>query len=98
MAIVSGTAVAGQLAILVIFAYIVRSIYRLYLSPLAKFPGPKLAALTGAYEAYYDCFKEGGGRYYVEVNKMHDKYGTSETGTGCLVVLLTETHPPLDVW
>lgn len=51
------------------------AIYRLYLSPIAKFPGPKLAALTGAYEGYYDCLKDGGGRYYVEINRMHDKYG-----------------------
>ncbi|KAH8807218.1 cytochrome P450 [Xylogone sp. PMI_703] len=41
--------------------------------PLAKFPGPKLAAMTGWYETYYDCFKKG--RYWVEIEKMHQKYG-----------------------
>ena len=54
-------------------AYI--SIYRLFLSPLASFPGPRLAALTGLYEGYYDCFKDGGGRYFVEISRMHDAYG-----------------------
>lgn len=49
-------------------------IYRLYLSPLAKFPGPKLAAATGWMEFYYDFFKVG--HYMYEIEKMHEKYGT----------------------
>ncbi|KAK3346667.1 cytochrome P450 CYP682H1 [Lasiosphaeria hispida] len=67
--------IAIQLSVLAILALISRSIYRLYLSPLSKFPGPWLAAITSAYEAYYDCFKDGGGRYHVEIARMHDRYG-----------------------
>ncbi len=52
------------------------AVYRLVLSPVAKFPGPRLAALTGAYEAYYECVKDGGGRFRLEIDRMHDKYGT----------------------
>lgn len=48
-------------------------IYRLQLSPLARFPGSKLAAATGWYEFYYDFFCHG--TYIFEIEKMHKKYG-----------------------
>lgn len=51
-------------------------VYRLALHPLASFPGPKLAAATGLYETYYEVFKDGGGRYWVEIEEMHRRYGT----------------------
>lgn len=49
--------------------------YRLLLHPLAKFPGPRLAAITRYYEAYYDVWK--GGMYIFKIKEMHDKYGCS---------------------
>jgi hypothetical protein len=48
-------------------------IYRLFLSPIAKFPGPKLAAVTSWYELYYDVVHQG--KFLFEIEKMHDKYG-----------------------
>ena len=55
-------------------AYILAlSIYRLYFSPVAKFPGPKLAALTFWYEFYYDVIKRG--RYTWKIKELHEKYG-----------------------
>ena len=43
--------------------------------PLARFPGPKLAAASYACEAYYDWILVG--RYGREIAKMHEKYGWS---------------------
>ena len=66
-------------------------IYRLYLSPIAKFPGRKLAALTLWYEFYYDVFKVG--EYTSEIKKMHEEYGTYHAfGIGSLY---TNVNPPI---
>ncbi|KAE9367607.1 cytochrome P450 monooxygenase [Stipitochalara longipes BDJ] len=59
---------------LAIFVYIVYGIvYRLYLSPIAHIPGPKLAALTRLYEAYYDLYL--GGQYTFKIIELHKEYG-----------------------
>jgi hypothetical protein len=50
-------------------------VYRLYLHPLAKFPGPKIAAVTSFYEGYYEIVKNG--QYSRHISKLHDQYGTS---------------------
>lgn len=49
------------------------AVYRLYLSPIAKFPGPKLAALTGWYECYYDVFLNG--KFIFHIQDLHKIYG-----------------------
>ena len=63
------------LALVLFFAVYWLSVafYRLYLSPLAKFPGPKLAALTYWVEFYYDVIKRG--QYTFELVRLHEKYG-----------------------
>ena len=50
-------------------------VWRLYLSPVANFPGFKLAAVTFWYEFYYDVIK--GGQYVYEIERMHKEYGMS---------------------
>ncbi|GAD94164.1 hypothetical protein AN8309.2 [Paecilomyces variotii No. 5] len=56
----------GSYAVLVAF-------YRLYLSPLSRFPGPRIAAVTWLYEFYHDAIR--GGKYVWEIEKMHQRYG-----------------------
>lgn len=52
---------------------VTRSIYRLYFSPLSHIPGPRLAALTKWYEAYYEIVLSG--QYSFHIDELHDKYG-----------------------
>ncbi|KAJ9609338.1 hypothetical protein H2200_005665 [Cladophialophora chaetospira] len=48
-------------------------VYRLYSSPIAKFPGPKLAALSRWYEFYYEVVLRG--QFTFHVAELHKKYG-----------------------
>ena len=62
--------------------YVVAGVfYRLYISPLAQFPGPRLAASTYWLEFYYDLIK--GGRFQSQIAKMHEQYGENLTATAC---------------
>lgn len=48
-------------------------VYRLYFSPLAKIPGPRLAAITIYYEAYYNIIK--GGQFLFKIQDLHRIHG-----------------------
>ena len=50
------------------------AVYRLFISDLARFPGPKLAAITYFYEFYYDAWPYQG-RYEWKIRELHEKYG-----------------------
>lgn len=45
------------------------AIYRRFFHPLAKVPGPFLPAVTIWYQTLFN------GRYFLEVERMHKKYG-----------------------
>lgn len=56
------------------FAYVFCLVfYRLYLHPLAKFPGYRICAACEWYEFY--CYIVKGGQWGNEIRKMHEKYG-----------------------
>jgi hypothetical protein len=80
------TAAASALGVYVIAG----AVYRLYFSPVAKFPGPKLAALTLWYRipsarfwnwqltcCRYEFYYDVvcRGQYTFEIKRMHEKYG-----------------------
>jgi hypothetical protein len=59
-------------------AYVATTVvYRLFFHPLARFPGPRLAAVTRWYEGYYDLWQSG--QYTFKIGELHKEYG--------------ETHP-----
>ena len=63
------TVVASSFILYVILLYA----YRLTLHPLAKFPGPRLPAVTLWCEFYHDFFHTG--QYLFRIRDMHAKYG-----------------------
>ncbi len=71
----SSLAIAGAVIAALLLYYVGLAIYRLYLSPTAKFPGPKLAGVTLWYEFYYDVVC--GGQYHKKIVELHEEYGRS---------------------
>lgn len=58
-----GSIVTYSLAVLV---------YRLHMHSLSKFPGPRLAAVTGLYEIYFTLAE---GSFDEEIERLHEQYG-----------------------
>lgn len=71
----SKTTIASALLASFIFYVSAVAIHRLYFSRYAKFPGPKLAALTHGYMFYYDVIG-GDGQYMYKIKDMHEEYNS----------------------
>jgi hypothetical protein len=73
----SSTSVLPALALTAAAAYLLYGlglvVHRLYFHPLSKFPGPRLAAATFWYEAYFEIVKTGAFGFHI--SELHDKYG-----------------------
>ncbi|KAL4919202.1 cytochrome P450 [Aspergillus aurantiobrunneus] len=66
-------------------------IYRLYLSPIAHFPGPRLAALTVMYEFYWEAICNG--QFTFHIGELHKKYGTfCPFSNECPIVRISPTE------
>jgi hypothetical protein len=50
---------AGLFIILILY-YVSLAVYRIYFHPLKRFPGPKLAAVSKLYRAWYQIVEDGG--------------------------------------
>ncbi|RMZ82702.1 hypothetical protein DV738_g1466, partial [Chaetothyriales sp. CBS 135597] len=61
------------LAAIGLVSFVALAIQRLYFHPLKNVPGPKIAAITRAYEFYYDCILIG--KFHFKLNELHDQYG-----------------------
>ena len=59
----------GILAVVLVVYVSSLAIYRRFFHPLAKIPGPFLPAVTKLYQSYYN------GRYYLQIERLHQKYG-----------------------
>ena len=66
--------ISGAILVAILLFYlIVLPVYRVWISPLSKIPGPKLAAATLWYEFYYDVILQG--QYTFKIKELHQKYG-----------------------
>nr|UWK20100.1 cytochrome P450 [Trichoderma rubi] len=61
------------MAVLAIISTLTKWVYNLHLHPQRKIPGPRLAAMTGLYEFWFDVVMNG--RYSAEIDRMHEIYG-----------------------
>ena len=76
---------AALTALLLLCYTIYGAIWRLYFSPIAQIPGPRLAALTLWVEFYYDVVLCG--RYTFKIAEYHEKYGPLSFHSHAFVLL-----------
>ena len=83
--------ILAVLCLLIVAYTLYVAIYRLYLSPIAAFPGPRFAALTFWNEFYYDVVL--GGKYTFKLAEYHDRYGSWTQSLAVVKVKLIMNRP-----
>lgn len=80
------------LGIVCVVYYVYIAIYRILLSPISRFPGPKLAALTWWYEFYYDVIKVRKSSEFlstIDTNKFDSRVdNTTEKLSACILCMV----------
>jgi len=69
----SSSLMVYELLLLIVLTLLGRVLYRLTLHPLAHFPGPKLAGISGLYKFYFSVLKSGS--FHLELQRLHKTYG-----------------------
>ena len=77
---VAGPVLGALLALTVVWE-LVRVVYNLYLSPLARFPGPTWAAATEWWKTYVEVVQQKS--FAHELIKLHRRYGTWKKTNAC---------------
>lgn len=67
------TQLLPTVAVLYVCGMVSVVLYRLFFHPISRFPGPRIAAATGWYQAYYDIWKRG--TMTQNTAKLHEIYG-----------------------
>jgi len=80
------------IVLLYLVQFVLKAVYRITLHPLAKFPGPILAALTFKYEFYFEGIK--GGHFTKQIDRLHEIYGTKWLFSlhSCVALTLRRTY------
>ena len=65
---------AGYIALALLGYIISVAIYRIWFSRISHIPGPKIAAVTYLYHAWYDLWPHAG-RFLFQCEKLHEKFG-----------------------
>jgi len=80
-----------QFYLYVCFAFLLHRTFvifwRLLFHPLARFPGPRLAAATSLYRTYHEIIR--GGEFVNELRRMHTVYGMSIISPNWLIHVLS---------
>lgn len=72
---------------LYIIFWILRAVVRIYLHPLSRFPGPKLAAASAEWWEWYWNFHQQGELLF-EIERLHIRHGMEQS----LMPNVIETH------
>lgn len=70
-----------HIGLLLVSICLVILLRRIVLHPLARFPGPKIAAATWWYMTYYEVFKNGA--FVEQLEMLHKRYGVVTSGQPC---------------